>query len=58
MIVIKYKNKRIEGFEVNRFWFDTNEFYYVGNIEVNSIPIENVREILVDGTTIYQSEVA
>ena len=59
MIVIKYNGSRIEGFNVLEFWFSEKSFNYTkaGSSITHSIFLMEIKEVIVDGTTIYQSEV-
>ncbi|MGL5713834.1 MAG: hypothetical protein ACRCX2_12500 [Paraclostridium sp.] len=53
MIVVKFKYDRIKGFKDDTFIIDDN-FFLLGTQEIE---IDEVKEIIVDGNTIYQSEV-
>lgn len=59
MIVIKYNDSEIKGFNIKEFWLDIGGFSYVNkeSRESHTIQLDTIREVLVDGVTIYQREV-
>lgn len=53
MLIIKYKNGSVEGFQISSFKIDKNRLSYSANENV-SLPLFTIETIVVDGVELYR----